>query len=144
MPSRCPPVSTMAAVHPHRRELVTALVGDVAVVVVFVLVGRRNHHADGGVDGFVRVAWPFVVALLVGWAALRVARMPRSWRRALPLAIATAWGGVLLRIVVQGRDLKPSFVVVATLWFVAGLVGWRLLAVRRGLARVVSPRPRAR
>jgi hypothetical protein len=35
-----------------------------------------------------------------------------------------------LRIVVQGRDLKPSFVIVTALFLGAGILGWRYVAVR--------------
>ncbi len=124
----------------------TAFAADLAVVVTFVVVGRRNHHADAGWDGFVRVAWPFVVALVIGWLAARTARAPFSWVLAAPVALATAWGGVGLRIVAQGRDLRPSFVIVSTIWFVALMLGWRVALgrFRRTRAVEVSSRRRTR
>src|SRR5207244_5135987 len=39
-----------------------AALADLAVLVVFVAVGRRSHHEDAGVAGFLRVRWPFAVA----------------------------------------------------------------------------------
>ena len=57
-----------------------ALLGDVAVLVVFVLVGRRSHHEDAGFAGFLRVWWPFAVALGVAWLATGLWRAPLAWR----------------------------------------------------------------
>ena len=83
-----------------------ALLGDIAVLVVFVLVGRRSHHEDAGLAGFLRVWWPFAVGLGVAWlvdrAVARTAglasgasprgcsRWPSGWRCASPSRAATS------------------------------------------------------
>jgi hypothetical protein len=100
---------------------------DLAVVVVFVVIGRRNHHEDAGLDGFLRVLWPFAVGLLLGWLATGLFRAPMAWRRVIPTWLITVACGMALRIAVQGRALKPAFVVVALLFLGAGMVGWRAM-----------------
>jgi peptidoglycan/LPS O-acetylase OafA/YrhL len=102
-----------------------AAVADLAVLVVFVAIGRRTHHEDAGVDGFFRVLWPFAVGLVVGWAATGLARAPLEWRRAVPAWLLTVAVGIALRVVVQGRDFKVSFAIVALVFTGACMLGWR-------------------
>ena len=47
------------------------------VLVLFVLIGRRSHHEDAGVAGFLRVWWPFAAWLLL--AAGDVGSTGRRW-----------------------------------------------------------------
>jgi DUF3054 family protein len=118
---------------PRVRPWVAAL-GDLAVAVVFVLVGRRTHHEDAGVAGFFRVLWPFVVGLAVGWAVTGLFRAPLAVRRVVGAWLVTVATGVGLRIAVQGHELKLAFTIVALLFFGAGMLGWRAvvrLAQRR-------------
>jgi hypothetical protein len=105
-----------------------ALLGDVAVLVVFVLVGRRSHHEDAGIAGFFRVWWPFAAGLLVAWLATGLWRAPLSWRRAVLAWLLTVALGMVLRIVVQGRDFKVAFTIVTLLFVGAGMLGWRGVA----------------
>jgi hypothetical protein len=102
-----------------------ALVGDVAVLVVFVLVGRRSHHEDAGLAGFLRVWWPFAAALGVAWLLTGLWRAPLGWRRSILAWLVTVALGMALRIVVQGRDFKVAFTIVALLFVGAGMLGWR-------------------
>ena len=60
-----------------------AAAADVAVLVVFVVIGRRSHHEDAGVAGFLRVWWPFVVGLAVAWLVTGLVRSPLAWGRAV-------------------------------------------------------------
>jgi hypothetical protein len=102
-----------------------ALLGDIAVLVVFVLVGRRSHHEDAGFTGFLRVWWPFVVGLGVAWLVTGLWRAPLSWSRAALAWLLTVALGMVLRIVVQGRDFKVPFTIVTLLFVGAGMLGWR-------------------
>jgi len=102
-----------------------ALSGDLAVLVVFVLVGRRSHHEDAGLAGFLRVWWPFAVALGVAWLVTGSWRAPLAWGRAVSVWLVTVACGMALRIVVQGRDFKVAFTIVALLFLGAGMLGWR-------------------
>jgi hypothetical protein len=102
-----------------------ALVGDLAVLVVFVLVGRRSHHEDAGLAGFLRVWWPFAVGLGVAWLVTGAWRAPLAWGRAVSVWLVTVACGMAVRIVVQGRDFKMAFTIVALLFVGAGMLGWR-------------------
>ena len=118
----------------------TALGADLLVLVVFVLVGRSSHDEGRGLAGFVRVWWPFAVALAVGTIASGTWRAPLEWRRAIVTWLVTVALGMVLRIAVQGRDFKPTFVIVTTVFVGAGMLGWRAV-VRRVRVR---PSTRAR
>ncbi|HXY93592.1 MAG TPA: DUF3054 family protein, partial [Acidimicrobiia bacterium] len=69
------------ATAPRRVPVWAAALADLAVVVLFVAIGRRTHHEDSGADGFVRVFWPFAVGLAVGWLASGLAAAPLAWGR---------------------------------------------------------------
>jgi len=98
---------------------------DLLVLVVFVLVGRRSHEEGSGIEGFLRVWWPFAVALVVATVASGTWRAPLEWRRAIVAWLVTVALGMTLRIAVQGRDFKPTFVIVTTVFVGAGMLGWR-------------------
>lgn len=105
---------------------------DVVLVVVFAAIGRATHDGDvlgPGGSGLSTTAWPFVVALLIGWAVTRAWRHPLSVRRAgLPIWAITVVVGMLLRAV-SGQGIALAFVIVATITLGLLLLGWRLLAV---------------
>jgi len=104
---------------------------DLLVLMVFVLVGRRSHDEGSGLDGFPRVWWPFAVALLVATMVSGTWRAPLVWRRAVVAWLVTVALGMALRIAVQGRDFKPTFVIVTAVFVGAGMLGWRAVARRR-------------
>lgn len=110
-----------------------ALLADMFVVVVFVAVGRRSHEEGSGLEGFLRVWWPFALGLVVATFATGMWKHPFEWRRVIAGWLGTVAIGMLLRIVVQGRDFKPSFVIVTIAFLGLGMLGWRWLA--RRLAR---------
>ena len=100
---------------------------DLACVVVFVLIGRRSHHEASGVEGFVRVAWPFAVAL-AGASVVAVLARLRPWPAGVLAWVGTVVIGMALRLGVQGRDLRIGFVVVTTLFLALTMLGWRAVA----------------
>jgi hypothetical protein len=104
-----------------------ALLGDVAVLVVFVLVGRRSHHEDAGLAGFLRVWWPFAVALVLAWPVTALWRAPLAWPRAVTAWLLTVGVGMALRIGVQDRELEVAFTIVTLLFVGAGMLGWRAI-----------------
>jgi hypothetical protein len=112
------------------RRLGLAVGLDVFVVVLFVAIGRRNHQDDSAFVGIVETALPFLVGLAAGWL------LARGWNR--PLAMVTGlvvWPttllvGMIVRNLVFDRGTATSFVIVATLFLGAGLVGWRIVANR--------------
>jgi hypothetical protein len=102
-----------------------AATADVAVLVLFVLIGRRTHHEDAGTVGFFRVLWPFLVGLVAGWLLTGLYRAPLDLRRAAGAWITTVAVGMVLRIAVQGHAFKVTFVVVALVFLGVCLLGWR-------------------
>ena len=123
-----------------RSHVALALVLDAALVVVFAAIGRANH--DRGVLGeaglgLASTAWPFLVALALGWLVCLGWRRPLSIvRTAVPVWVVTVAGGMLLRAVSDQGTALP-FVIVATVTLLVLLVGWRLVTavVRRMRAR---------
>jgi Protein of unknown function (DUF3054) len=109
--------------HPLRPWIAAA--ADLAVVVVFVVVGRRSHHEDSGVVGFLRVCWPFAVGLAVAWLVTGLASAPLAWRRAVTAWLATVAVGMALRIVVEDRGFSLAFTIVTLVFLGAGMLGWR-------------------
>jgi hypothetical protein len=109
-----------------------AAAADLAVLVVFVAIGRRTHHTGSAAAGFARVLWPFVVGLVVGWLATGLVAAPLAWRRVVPAWLVTVGVGLGLRIGAQGHEFKLAFTLVAVLFVGAGMLGWRgvVLGVR--------------
>jgi len=114
-----------------RRSPVLALVLDIVLVVVFAAIGRATH--DGDVlgpfgSGPATTAWPFVVALLVGWLVTRAWRLPLAVAKTgLPVWAITVALGMVLRAL-SGQGVAVAFVIVATITLALLLLGWRGVA----------------
>ncbi|MDA8369562.1 MAG: DUF3054 domain-containing protein [Nocardiopsaceae bacterium] len=110
---------------------------DLLCVLAFVLIGRASHEEGITLSGVAGTAWPFVAALVLGWAAMRAWRTPAA---IVPTGIGvwavTVAGGMLLRVV-AGEGAEPSFIVVASVFLGATMVGLRALAL------VARPRQRS-
>ncbi len=109
------------------------LLADICCVLVFVVIGRANHHAGESPAGVASTAWPFLAGLAAGEVATR------AWRRPLALVptgvgvwAGTVVGGQLLRVV-SGQGTALAFIMVSVLFLGLFLLGWRLAA--RLLAR---------
>lgn len=102
-----------------------AVVADVAVLVAFVLIGRRSHHEDAGLAGLLRVWWPFAVGLAVAYLVTGLRRAPLAWGRAVGAWLVTVGVGMTLRITVEGRGFKVAFTIVTLVFVGAGMLGWR-------------------
>lgn len=107
---------------------------DAALVLVFVVIGRRSHEEGPELLGLLDTLWPFLVALLAGWA------VSRSWRapdRIVPTGFVvwavTVTGGMLLRLA-SGQGVQWSFVIVTAVVLAVFLMG------RRALSRLVGRR----
>lgn len=101
---------------------------DVCSVLVFVAIGRASHEEAASLAGFAATAWPFLVGAGVGWG------LTRAWRRADALVptgvgvwVSAVAVGMVLRAV-SGQGTALAFVIVATLFLGAVLLGWRLAA----------------
>jgi len=105
-----------------------SVLADVCCVLVFVVIGRADHHAGGTLAGVVSTAWPFLAGLAAGEL------VTRSWRQ--PFALVPTGVGVWLATVALGQALRvlagqgtaPAFVVVSLLFLGLFLLGWRLIA----------------
>ena len=112
------------------RSVVIAAALDVASVLVFVTVGRRNHNEGTSIDGVITVAKPFLIALAIGWLVTKAWRRPMKLRVGAIIWMTTVVVGMLLRNLVFDRGTATTFVIVATLFLGAVLLGWRAVAVR--------------
>ena len=117
--------------------IVTAVALDAALILVFVLIGRRNHEEALSLGGIAQTAWPFLVGAAAGWLGMRAWRHPFAlWPTGTVIWAATVGGGMLLRAA-SGQGVQLAFVIVAALTLAALLLGWRLVAllVTRGSRR---------
>lgn len=136
MPDTAPARTPVSA-----RDLVLALVADVAVVLLFAAVGLASHN-DGEVSswGVTMVALPFLVGLAIAWLVTLAWRAPlAAARTGLPVWAITVVLGLAGRFLL-GEGIALPFVIVATLTLLVLLVGWRLLAgsLRRARERRAS------
>ena len=106
----------------ERTPLAAAL--DAGLVTAFVAIGRRNHDEDPGVIGLLSTAAPFLVGLVVGWLVTKAWEDPTPVRKGLIIWPVTVAVGMLGRRLI-GDGTALSFVIVATLFVGATLVGWR-------------------
>lgn len=124
----------VAASHP-RMPAAAMFVLDVVCVVIFAVAGRSSHGGVHGVADVAGVAWPFLVALVVGWMIVGGTRRdaPRTLGDGVIVYVATLAGGMLLRGA-TGGGTATAFILVAAGFLGATLLGWRVLA-RRSLRR---------
>ncbi|MDX6376772.1 MAG: hypothetical protein QOE98_1075 [Gaiellaceae bacterium] len=110
---------------------------DVIAIVLFAVLGRRNHDEGSTVMGVLIVAWPFLAGWTIGWFATRLDRRPASAGVALR-ALAVAIPVALVLRVATGRGIAPAFVVVAIVFLGLALAG------RRALLSFVAAQRRAK
>lgn len=109
---------------------ISGAIVDACFVLAFVVIGRANHHAGGGLAGLASTAWPFLAGLAAGEIATR------SWRSPAAVAptgvgvwLCTVAGGMILRVV-AGQGTALAFIVVALAFLGLFLLGWRLVVAR--------------
>lgn len=117
---------------PRRTPQVIAVAAllDVIAVVAFVGIGRRSHEEDSGLGNLLEIAAPFLIALVVGWAATRLWQAPLCPKRAITTWLITVAAGMVLRNLVFDRGTAASFVIVTTIVLGVFLLGWRLVAAQ--------------
>jgi hypothetical protein len=110
------------------RRAVRAAAFDVAAIIVFVAIGRRNHDEDGNaLVGALKVAAPFVIALALAWLVTRAWRRPESLDVGVAVWVLTIVVGMLLRHFVFDRGTATSFIIVASVALGVLMLGWRLV-----------------
>jgi hypothetical protein len=116
-----------------RKLSVTA---DLAAVVVFVAIGRSVHAHGLSPAGLVSTTWPFAAGLAAGWIMLAARhRDGASLGDGAAVVALTVSLGLILRVV-SGQGTAFAFVLVASAFLGATMVGWRLV-----LATLASRHP---
>ena len=109
-------------------KIVAAFVADVVLLILFVILGRRSHHEDGSfLVGTAKVVAPFLIALVVGWVVARGWNAPAAPATGIVIWLITVAGGMVLRHFAFSRSTAVSFIIVASVFTLAFLVGWRML-----------------
>ena len=111
---------------------------DALVIIAFVVIGREDHGFVSDASDYARVAAPFLLGLAVSGVALRAWRNPLDVSTGLYLALGTVLIGMLARRFIWDDGTARSFILVASAFIVAGMVGWRLVVA--GIRRIVSAR----
>ncbi len=107
------------------RSAVAAFLVDACLVIAFATIGRASHDKALSVSGVLGVAWPFLAALVVGWAAARArGAWPVRLQGSVVVWLATAVLGLVLRVV-TGGGFAWSFGVVTLVVLGVFLIGWR-------------------
>lgn len=112
----------------------TAALGiDAGLVVLFAAIGYWTHADTLTLAGVASTAWPFLIALVVAHVVLfATCRNTVTLLSGVGVWILTVALGMVVRKV-GGDGTAVAFIVVATLFNAATLLGWRLVArfVRR-------------
>jgi hypothetical protein len=123
------------------RRVALAVGADVLSIMLFVIIGRRNHNeSTSSIRGIAEVAAPFLIALALGWFAQRLWTRPLRVERGIILWLITVVFGLILRRSMFDRGIALPFIIVATLFIGVLLVGWRLAANRWIDRRGSTPR----
>ncbi len=109
------------------KHRVLSFVADVALVVLFVFIGTRNHNTDEDAAGLATTAAPFLVGLAAGWLLSRGWRSPFAVTTGIAVWTSTIVIGMLLRNFAWDKGTAGSFIVVATVFNALTLVGWRVI-----------------
>lgn len=114
-------------------RVVSAAALDCGLVLVFAGIGRSSHAEGLTVQGLATTAWPFLVALTLGWLIARGWRQPVNLRVGAVIWASTVMGAMVLRHFSSAGTALP-FVLVATVTLGVFLLGWRglWLLARRG------------
>ncbi len=102
---------------------------DTVAVLSFAFIGSDFHGFSFDLLAILVVALPFLLALSMAVGLMMMWRDPISLVSGLLIAL-TAWsGGMLLRHYVFDDGTARAFVLVTGAYFVAVMVGWRLVVL---------------
>ncbi len=113
--------------YPGAMRSAGAALADFCCVLLFVVIGRANHHDGGSLAGLWHTFWPCAAGAAAGMLATRF------WRR--PLAVVPTGLGVWLGSVALGMTLRVlvgqgtafAFILVALAFLGLFQLGWRLV-----------------
>jgi Protein of unknown function (DUF3054) len=111
-------------------RIALGLVLDAVLICLFAAIGRRNHGETGALLGVAATAWPFLAGMAAGWlvSVFTLGRAPMRVRDGIPVWLCTVGVGMVMRSLTNAGTAF-SFIVVATLFLGACLLGWRSLAL---------------
>ena len=117
-------------------RIALGLAYDTALICIFAAIGRRSHAETGALLSVLATAWPFLAGMETGWliSLLALRRVPLTVRDGVPVWLCAVTIGMALRGLTHAGTAF-SFIVVATLFLGAVLLGWRAVAIltsRRG------------
>lgn len=113
-----------------------AVPADAVAVLLFVVIGRANHHESDGVSGVWHTAWPFLLGAGLGLALTAYARVtPTTIRGGVRVWVWTVVIGLVARAA-SGGGTAPAFVVVAVIVLGLFLIGWRAVLAWRSRASI--------
>lgn len=111
------------------------ILADIAVVALFVLIGRNEHNSGSQFLDYLSTVSPFVIAIAIAWCSPQVRRSPTSAVAGLIMWAAVILFGMTFRRVMFGDGTALPFVIVAAIFNGVLLQGWR------GIARARQRRP---
>lgn len=105
------------------------VIADIVLVIVFATLGVASHYGVVTGPALARVAWPFLVALLVAHLILRTWKAApwQLWPRGVFIVLITVVGAMVIRSLI-GDGTDTAFVIVAFCVNTLFLLGWRALA----------------
>ncbi|MDO5646201.1 MAG: DUF3054 domain-containing protein [Dermabacter sp.] len=115
-----------------------AVLADILAILIFACIGVYSHYSLLEPALVARVAWPFLISLLVAHLVLGSWRVEptRIWPHGVFIVAITVVGAMVIRSLI-GDGTATSFVLVATGVITALLLGWRLVG------RLIGRRSRA-
>ena len=118
-----------------------AAAADLGCVLLFVVIGRANHHAGGGLAGLWDTTWPFAVGAVAGLLASRYWQRPTAL---VPVGVSVWLGTVAIGMVLRvasGQGTAFAFVLVALAFLGLFQLGWRVAVSRTARIRSRSRVP---
>lgn len=111
-------------------RIALGLAYDTALICIFAAIGRRSHAEAGALLSVLATAWPFLAGMAACWLIFLLAlrRVPLAVRDGIPVWLGAVTIGMVLRGLTHAGTAF-SFIVVATLFLGAVLLGWRAVAM---------------
>jgi uncharacterized membrane protein (UPF0136 family) len=100
---------------------------DVAIVLLFVAIGRSVHRHGLRLDGMISTTWPFAVGLAAGWIVVAYRRMhPASLLAGVFVTVICVIVAMVLRVS-SGQGTAVAFIFVSLAFLGACMTTWRLI-----------------
>ena len=105
------------------------VVADLGCVLALAIGGKGTHEAGESDWVVLTIVWPFALAAVLAHVSLllRGRQTGRIWPEGAVVVAVTYGLGMILRAI-SGRGLAPGFLVVAAVFLVVTMLGWRTVA----------------